>query len=97
MDGYLFLPSYSRIHSYVWYNRHWSIFRFNAKKYIWQIIFCVLAVIIGICCETSLASVMANVIDVGVNKFDLRTYYLSKFKFDALYDFDYFYNWKNNT
>ena len=48
------------------------LFFFNAKKYIWHIIFCVLAVIIGICCETSLASVMANVIDVGVNKFDSR-------------------------
>ena len=48
------------------------LFFFNAKKYIWQIIFCVLAVIIGVCCETSLASVMANVIDVGVNKFDSR-------------------------
>ena len=46
------------------------LFFFNAKKYIWQIIFCVLAVIIQVVCETSLASVMANVIDIGVNKFD---------------------------
>ena len=48
------------------------LFFFNAKKYIWHIIFCLLAVIIGVCCTTSLASVMANIIDIGVNKFDLK-------------------------
>ena len=48
------------------------LFFFNAKKYIWHIIFCVLAVIIGVCCESALASVMANIIDIGVNKFDSR-------------------------
>lgn len=48
------------------------LFFFNIKRYIWQTIFCVLAIIIGVCCTTSLASVMANIIDIGVNNFDLK-------------------------
>ena len=48
------------------------LFFLDAKKYIWHIIFCLFAVIIDVYCETSLASVMANIIDIGVNKFDLK-------------------------
>ena len=48
------------------------LFFFSAKKYIWQIIFCVIGVIIGVYCEISFANIMANIIDIGVNKFDLK-------------------------
>ena len=48
------------------------LFFFNAKKYIWQIFFCVIGVIIGVYCEISFANIMANIIDIGVNKFDLK-------------------------
>ena len=44
----------------------------GVKKYIWQIIFCVIGVIIGVYCEISFANIMANIIDIGVNKFDLK-------------------------
>ena len=49
-----------------------GLFFFNIKRYVWQLIFCTLGIIIGVCCTTSLASIMANIIDVGVNNFDLK-------------------------
>ena len=48
------------------------LFFFNIKRYFWQLVFGIAAVIVSVICESSLASIMANIIDIAINNLDTR-------------------------